>query len=211
MLPARVPHSPQRTANSCGLVIERRRLSTETDCVRWFVPQTTQILYEKWFHCKDLGIELVPLIKDFFASEEYKTKCPGQNVLDENEVPFKLNQVVLEKHSHGSFNLFEKLNKMEANENGVISLNLPGLQFNVSVFKKGQYAVNIDLDLDQWLWQLAGCSTVKFDENDEDQRLFELNLNDSLLVDENRSGIMNIEVKDDGMLMKVTQDHKLKQ
>ncbi|XP_073868012.1 3-hydroxyanthranilate 3,4-dioxygenase isoform X5 [Macaca fascicularis] len=35
LLPARVPHSPQRFANTVGLVVERRRLETELDGLRW--------------------------------------------------------------------------------------------------------------------------------------------------------------------------------
>jgi 3-hydroxyanthranilate 3,4-dioxygenase len=38
-LPPRVPHSPQRYADTCGLVIERERLSTETDALRWFIEE----------------------------------------------------------------------------------------------------------------------------------------------------------------------------
>lgn len=34
LLPARVPHSPQRFANTMGLVIERRRMETELDGLR---------------------------------------------------------------------------------------------------------------------------------------------------------------------------------
>ena len=34
LLPAGVPHSPQRFANTVGLVIERRRLKTELDGLR---------------------------------------------------------------------------------------------------------------------------------------------------------------------------------
>lgn len=34
LLPARVPHSPQRFANTMGLVIERRRLESELDGLR---------------------------------------------------------------------------------------------------------------------------------------------------------------------------------
>ncbi|KAF3826826.1 hypothetical protein GH733_009351 [Mirounga leonina] len=36
LLPAGVPHSPQRFANTMGLVIERRRLKTELDGLRFF-------------------------------------------------------------------------------------------------------------------------------------------------------------------------------
>jgi len=36
-LPARIPHSPQRFANTMGLVIERERLPDETDGLRWCV------------------------------------------------------------------------------------------------------------------------------------------------------------------------------
>lgn len=35
LLPARIPHSPQRQANTVGLVVERRRLLNETDCLRY--------------------------------------------------------------------------------------------------------------------------------------------------------------------------------
>lgn len=73
LLPARVPHSPQRTAGSIGLVIERRRIPGELDGVRWFVPGSIESLYEKWFPCKDLGIELVPLIKVYILF----TLCSG--------------------------------------------------------------------------------------------------------------------------------------
>lgn len=35
LLPARIPHSPQRQANTVGLVVERRRLENELDCLRF--------------------------------------------------------------------------------------------------------------------------------------------------------------------------------
>ena len=62
-MPARIPHSPQRTANSVGLVIERRRNLDEIDSIRWYVPETSDVLYDRWFNCKDLGSELVSIIK----------------------------------------------------------------------------------------------------------------------------------------------------
>ncbi|XP_062065331.1 3-hydroxyanthranilate 3,4-dioxygenase isoform X2 [Lepus europaeus] len=76
LLPARVPHSPQRFANTVGLVIERRRLETELDGLRYYVEDSLDVLYEKWFYCKDLGTQLVPIIQEFFRSEQYRTGKP---------------------------------------------------------------------------------------------------------------------------------------
>ncbi|CAG2120434.1 unnamed protein product, partial [Medioppia subpectinata] len=41
--------------------------------------ETTDILYERWFYCEDLGTQLVPIIKQFQASEECKTGKPSKN------------------------------------------------------------------------------------------------------------------------------------
>lgn len=81
ILPSRIPHSPQRLsipllvaassghlhtiryANTIGVVIERLRKPHESDGLRYFVPGTTDVLYEEYFYCKDLGSELVPVIQ----------------------------------------------------------------------------------------------------------------------------------------------------
>ncbi|XP_045836045.1 3-hydroxyanthranilate 3,4-dioxygenase isoform X1 [Meles meles] len=76
LLPAGVPHSPQRFADTVGLVIERRRLQTELDGLRYYVEDTTDILFEKWFYCGNLGTQLAPIIQEFFSSEQYKTGKP---------------------------------------------------------------------------------------------------------------------------------------
>ena len=138
LLPARIPHSPQRTANSCGLVIERRREPTEIDCVRWFVPHESRVLYEKWFHCKDLGIELIPLIKNYFESNEYRTKLPEKDLCsDESENVFKLNKELICIEKHGFYNLIEKINGKKVKQSGdVVRMELvdfSGIQFRVSV------------------------------------------------------------------------------
>ena len=79
LLPARIPHSPQRDAETVGLVIERERLLSETDGLRYFTAgdgksdAVTPILYEKWFYCEDLGSELGPIIKGYFTSEQHRT------------------------------------------------------------------------------------------------------------------------------------------
>jgi 3-hydroxyanthranilate 3,4-dioxygenase len=82
-LPPRVPHSPQRYADSCGLVIERERLPTETDALRWYVDENenvnqVEILYEKYFHCHDLGTQLKPAIMEYFASDSHTSRIPPE-------------------------------------------------------------------------------------------------------------------------------------
>ncbi|KAB0379784.1 hypothetical protein FD755_007568 [Muntiacus reevesi] len=89
LLPAGVPHSPQRFANTVGLVIERRRLKTELDGLRYYVGDTTDVLYEKWFYCEDLGTQLAPIIQEFFSSEQYRTGKPNPDQLLK-EPPFPL-------------------------------------------------------------------------------------------------------------------------
>lgn len=76
LLPPRIPHSPQRAADTIGLVWERERLPTEMDCLRWHVGPSTSVLYQEWFHCDDLGTQLPPVMKRFFASPDYAAGHP---------------------------------------------------------------------------------------------------------------------------------------
>lgn len=70
LLPSGIPHSPQRYADTVGLVFERDRLKDEIDCMRWYVPceddaGSTKTLCEEFFHCTDLGIQLKPMIEEY--------------------------------------------------------------------------------------------------------------------------------------------------
>lgn len=102
LLPGRIPHSPQRESDTVGLVIERERRQDETDGLRYFVGDTTDILFERWFYCDDLGVQLKPVIEEFFASEECRTGVPKADSVNANppwipdskkvvEKPFNLN------------------------------------------------------------------------------------------------------------------------
>lgn len=197
ILPARIPHSPQRPENTIGLVIERRRDNNEIDGVRWHVPQSTQVLYEKWFKCFDLGVQLAPLIREYFASDEFMDKQARNNVL--NEYPFELNQVKIDKLKHGPFNLIERINSTNAN----VKLSPEGLQFNIQVLKEGQFDLDLNEDLDYWLWQLKGKSII--DEN------YELNEKDSILIKENslNSSLVG-KISQQGLLMIISQNPNLK-
>ena len=71
LLPANVPHSPQRYEDTIGLVLERSRLPHEMDTLRWYMPSDfSRVLYQESFHCVDLGSQLKPVIERFNPSSK---------------------------------------------------------------------------------------------------------------------------------------------
>ena len=73
LLPPRVPHSPQRMADSVGLVIERRRLPHERDGLLWFCERCNHKLYEEYFTLVDIEQDFPPVFDRFYASPERRT------------------------------------------------------------------------------------------------------------------------------------------
>lgn len=73
LLPARIPHSPQRFADSVGLVIERKRLEGELDGFMWFCENCDAKLYEEYFQLTDIETQLAPVFDRFFGSEDNRT------------------------------------------------------------------------------------------------------------------------------------------
>jgi len=73
--PARVPHSPQRFENTVGLVIERLRTPDEVDGLRWYCsnPACRKVVFEKFFHCENLGTQLQVLINRYYTDESLRT------------------------------------------------------------------------------------------------------------------------------------------
>ena len=90
LLPSRIPHSPQRPEEgSFGLVVERRRDKHELDGLRFYTDfdKCDDILWEKYFHCWDLGRDLVPVIEEYRASEEFKTGRPTGSTYPRDRPP----------------------------------------------------------------------------------------------------------------------------
>lgn len=63
------------------MVIERERSKTEVESLRWYVKDSTEILYHEWFYCSDLGTALPPVFARFFSSENFKTGAWAQRTL----------------------------------------------------------------------------------------------------------------------------------
>lgn len=74
LLPAKVPHSPMRSENSVGLVIERIRKNTDyKDGLLWFCDKCNHKLHETYFELTDIEKDFLPRFKEFYTSEDLRT------------------------------------------------------------------------------------------------------------------------------------------
>jgi 3-hydroxyanthranilate 3,4-dioxygenase len=73
MLPPRVPHSPQRFADSVGLVVERQRLDHELDGFAWYCDACNHKLYEEFLYIDDIVGQLPPIFDRFYRSLDHRT------------------------------------------------------------------------------------------------------------------------------------------
>ncbi|KAK2157237.1 hypothetical protein LSH36_195g07026 [Paralvinella palmiformis] len=180
LLPCCIQHSPQRFANTIGLVIERERhLDMEKDGLRYFVEEngkpTDQLLYEKWFYCEDLGTQLAPIINGFFQSEQHKTGKPIPGTIAET-IPLTLDMNT-ELVPPFSLNNWMKTHNAQLDDNGKLALfDCDKHQFQVYIFGKGENSDKSDV-AEAWLWQQIGESAIEVDGNK-----YVLKRDDSLLI-----------------------------
>lgn len=73
LLPGGMPHSPQRPANTVGLVVERKRLDDEQDGFQWYCEKCNEKLYEEFFKLKSITKDFPPIFDRFYNSEENST------------------------------------------------------------------------------------------------------------------------------------------
>lgn len=71
LLPAEVPHSPQRFADTAGLVIERKRRQDEEDGFMWFCDGCGYKLYEEYLHVSDIVSQLPPVFERFYSDPDH--------------------------------------------------------------------------------------------------------------------------------------------
>ncbi len=82
LLPSGIPHSPQRPANTVGLVVEYRRPEEANDHLRWYCQNCGALLYDAAFHLVDLGKQLKPIIEQFQADPALRT-CKACHTVNE--------------------------------------------------------------------------------------------------------------------------------
>lgn len=82
LLPPRTPHSPQRGANTVGIVIERYRKAEEKDGFFWYCEKCNHKLHEDYINLTDIVTELPIVMEKFYSSLSLRT-CKQCNTVME--------------------------------------------------------------------------------------------------------------------------------
>mmetsp|Transcript_3074 Transcript_3074/g.7328 ORF Transcript_3074/g.7328 Transcript_3074/m.7328 type:complete len:325 (+) Transcript_3074:40-1014(+) len=169
LLPSRIPHSPQRPeAGSFGLVIERSRAADEKDGLRWYTDfeSPDKVLWERYFHCGDLGRDLVPVVKDFKASPEAASLVPGDNVVADADRPWHQDTDTTVPDPF-PFADFVAAHKAELDAGAALPLfseDHPDNEFSVLVCGGGgNHDGAVRWKHDTWLYQHTGTAKVAVD------------------------------------------------
>jgi 3-hydroxyanthranilate 3,4-dioxygenase len=86
LLPAQLPHSPQRPAGSVGIVVERRRNADELDGFSWYCERCGHCLSLERVAVRDIEKQLPEIFSRFYSSLARRTcsacgsvmQAPGQ-------------------------------------------------------------------------------------------------------------------------------------
>jgi 3-hydroxyanthranilate 3,4-dioxygenase len=73
LLPAEVPHSPQRPAGSVGIVVERRRSPDELDGFSWYCENCGHQLYLERVAVRNIETQLPDIFARFYSSIQHRT------------------------------------------------------------------------------------------------------------------------------------------
>lgn len=86
LLPAQIPHSPQRPAGSVGIVVERRRNPDELDGFSWYCENCGNRLFVERVAVHNIETQLPEIFARFYSSLAHRTctacgtvmQAPGQ-------------------------------------------------------------------------------------------------------------------------------------
>ena len=174
LLPACVPHSPQRYANTIGIVFERERFANEMDCLRWYVPKDSEtkmsdeaesdVLYEEMFHCTDLGTQIKAVIERFNASVSAGTIVPNA-ASDAAIANYFTRPDNIPSSDFSHFTLKDKCQELSSGimQTGAMPTaeTLMNSEFRVDLISNSlPVSLNCEMGGDVFLWQQTGESEI---------------------------------------------------
>jgi 3-hydroxyanthranilate 3,4-dioxygenase len=75
LLPAHVPHRPQRPPNTLGLVVELKRPPGAQDKLQWYCDKCENLVYEAAWELKHIDQDLAILMERFWGGDESIRTC----------------------------------------------------------------------------------------------------------------------------------------
>ena len=81
LLPAWVPHSPQRPAGTVGLVVEQVRPEGVKDKLQWYSEDTHELVHEAEFDLENIEVDLKRIMAEFWADESLRTNKSTGSVI----------------------------------------------------------------------------------------------------------------------------------
>lgn len=87
LLPPRVPHNPQRSANTIGLVMERKRRDNEKDGLLWFCEKCNNKLFEKYFTLTNIMTQFQETFNEYYGNVNLCTCQKCGHVMQPPAVP----------------------------------------------------------------------------------------------------------------------------
>jgi len=73
LLPAKIPHSPQRKANTVGLVIEYPRAETMEDALEWYCENCNHQIYRESFSLDNIETDMPVIFDRYFSNKDLRT------------------------------------------------------------------------------------------------------------------------------------------
>lgn len=74
LLPPGIPHSPQRPANTVGMVVERQRPEGLKDHLRFYCEKCGAVVHQPEFDMKDIVNQLKKIMEDFWSDANRKLR-----------------------------------------------------------------------------------------------------------------------------------------
>lgn len=163
ILPALVPHSPQRYAKTIGLVFERVRYPSELDCLRWYfnAPQSDglKLMYQSTFYCHDLGTQVKDAIESFRSQRSSLANKRAAYNIAEDQKAVELREFEIKAKDAISIEAPRAYSSLLNNDSSIHSKEFQ-LQ-RLSGFKS--YSLQFPQSIPEIvLWQKKGSAQLKF-------------------------------------------------
>ncbi len=186
-------------------MVERQRLKTEMDCLRYYVndfdedeKDENKVLWEKYFYCYDLGTQLPPVVKQFYASEEAKSHSSGDNV--SVNPPIQIDTEVSCADPIDLYSFIEQ-NAGDLAKNKKLDV-FSGTQTTVSILT-GPYEFRRKYHQQTWIYCMKGNCRMEFDPSERGMEV--LSDGDCLIVNKSEEYQMVIQSQDT-LILSVSMD-----